>query len=238
MIPGRIEGYSVHVRNGGSGRYNDYHEVSRGKIGVNNLNVIRVGGKEYDIKVANMETDDMGLLNHMDDLLTTAKDKFTMRMLIPNLRYSNAGMLTVGRDFNPTNGNYYVNSHLFHQGITPNALPSGSARYEGKSYLFSHGPDADRSLFDTKADAHFNVDFGAKTISGKLDNKVQMEYNDRNSVRDGFTFNGTIKGNQFSATQDKIFYSGGFYGPNAEELSGFMHHEEDKVKGFFEGSKQ
>lgn len=238
LTPGSISGQTLHGRNGGSGRSDDYREVSRNNVSSDNLNTLHINGQDYQIKVPDMETDEMGLLNQMDNLLTTPKSKFTMRMVIPNLRYSNAGILTVGRDFNSTNGNYYVNSHLFHQGITPNTLPSGQARYEGNAYLFSHGLGADRRLFDTKAAAHFDVDFAAKTINGRLDNKVQLDYYDRNSIQDGFSFSGTIQGNQFNATQDKIFYSGGFYGPNAEELSGFMRHEEDKVKGIFNGNKQ
>ena len=81
----------------------------------------------------------------------------------------------------------------------------------------------------------FCVDFNAKTISGRLDNKVQLNYQD---IRDGFNFNGTIQGSQFSAHQDKIFYSGGFYGPNGEELAGFLRHDNDDVNGVFSGTKQ
>ena len=38
--------------------------------------------------------------------------------------------------------------------------------------------------------------------------------------------------------QDKIFYSGGFYGPNGEELAGFLRHDNDEVNGVFSGTKQ
>ena len=166
----------------------------------------------------------------------------TDRKLIDGMRYSSMGRLRFFRD-QKSNGDWgNVDEHLFYQGITPTNMPSsGQARYEGNSYLFSYGPKyGDRTYHDTQGAAHFDVDFGAKTIAGKLDNKVQLDPNNRNSMKEGFTFNGTIKGSNFEAKeeQDKIYYNGGFFGPNAEELGGVMRHDNDKVHGFFGAHKQ
>ena len=178
----KVSGYKLHDYDDGTGR--GAREISRGAVSGNDLNILRINGQDYQIKVPGLEVD-----NDLKGLL----------------------------------------------GLTPTALPSGRARYEGSAYLFSYGEDTDRSLNDTKGGAHFDVDFNAKTISGRLDNKVWLNYRD---IRDGFNFNGSIQGNQFSAHQDKIFYSGGFYGPNGEELGGFLRHDNDEVSGVFSGTKQ
>lgn len=224
----RISGYKLHDYNDGKG----FREVSRGAVSGDDLNTLRINGQDYQIKVPGLKVSDdlKGLLSHTDN--DRAAKKGTFRQLMPGLRYSNAGVIGFGQDFDSSGDWLYINSHLFHQGLTPTALPSGRARYEGSAYLFSDGDD---DLSDTKAGAHFDVDFNAKTISGRLDNKVRLNYQE---IRDGFNFNGTIQGNQFSAHQDKIFYSGGFYGPNAEELAGFLRHDNDEVNGVFSGTKQ
>ena len=159
------------------------------------------------------------------------------------MRYSTVGSLTFLNNFDNSSGkSESTDYHSFYQGITPTNMPSnGRAHYEGNAYMFSHIPtDGDSTYHDTQGAAHFDVDFGAKTIAGKLDNKVQLDYNDLNSLKEGFTFNGTIKGSNFEAKeeQDKIYYHGGFFGPNAEELAGVLRHDDDKVNGYFGAHKQ
>ena len=166
----------------------------------------------------------------------------TSRVLIDGMRYSSIGSLRFFKGKQSDGDWDSVDSHTFYQGITPTNMPtSGQARYEGNSYIFSYGPaNSDRTYYDTRGAAHFDVDFGAKTIAGKLDNKVQMDPDDLDSIKEGFTFNGKVHGNTFSAKeeQDKIYYHGGFFGPNAEELGGVMRHDEDKVNGYFGAHKQ
>ncbi len=43
---------------------------------------------------------------------------------------------------------------------------------------------------NTQAGAHFDGDFNAKTLSGRLDKRVKLDYDD---IRDGFSFTGTLK---------------------------------------------
>ena len=158
------------------------------------------------------------------------------------MRYSTVGSLTFLNNVDSSGKSESTDSHWFYQGITPTNMPSGGqAQYKGNSYVFSYGPDeGDRTYHDTQADAQFDVDFGAKTIAGKLDNKVLLDSDDPNSLKEGFSFNGKVHGNSFSAKeeQDKIYYHGGFFGPNAEELSGVMRHDDDKLKGYFGAHKQ
>ena len=160
----------------------------------------------------------------------------TDRELIDGMRYSSIGKLRFFRG-QKSNGDWdSVDDHLFYQGITPTNMPSsGQARYEGNSYLFSYGPEnGDRTLYDTEASANFDVDFGAKTIAGQLNNWVQID----GRTEYGFSFNGQVHGNTFSAKDNKIYYHGGFFGPNAEELGGVLRHDDDKVNGFFGAHKQ
>ncbi len=194
---------------------------------INNLNIL---GKEYQIKTPNMEA--YGKDSKFYGLAHGLEGN-NEKLVISGLSYSNAGIMKVSKQ-----GDIPASTTYFHQGITPNELPTGQAHYEGNSYLFSYGPSyGDRTLYDTKAGAHFDVDFNAKTINGRLDNKIDLGFLNKQDIRDGFNFTGTIKGNKFTADQDKIFYSGGFYGPQAQELSGFMAHEDDHVWGVFDGKK-
>ena len=159
------------------------------------------------------------------------------------MRYSRVGSLILYNDFDTTNKKASnTDSYTFYQGIVPTNMPiAGRAHYEGNSYMYSYGPmEGDRTYFDTQGAAHFDVDFGAKTIAGKLDNKVQLDPLSLSSIQEGFTFNGKVHGNTFSAKeeQDKIYYHGGFFGPNAEELGGVLRHDDDKVNGYFGAHKQ
>ena len=227
---GPVSGYTLHSYDDGTGH--GTREIARGPLSGGDLNTLRLNGQDYQIKVPGLKADpdNHGLLTHEDGNRETKR--LVARQLIPGLRYSQVGAITFGRDFDRSGFWYYIDNHYFHQGLTPGALPSGRARYEGTAYLSSYG---DGDLNNTRAGAHFDVDFNAKTLSGRLDNRVELDYDD---IRDGFSFTGTIQGTGFSAHQDKIFYSGGFYGPNAEELGGFMRHDEDKVSGFFAAHKQ
>lgn len=102
------------------------------------------------------------------------------------------------------------------------------------------------------AKAEFTVDFGGKSISGKLTEK--------NGVEPAFHIeNGKIEGNGFYATAHtrenginlsgngstapKIFKAndlrveGGFYGPQAEELGGIIFNNDGKSLGITEGTE-
>ena len=191
-----------------------------------------------------MKLPGMPRIKNLEGLLgVTIEDEqtknLTDRELIDGMRYSSIGSLRFFRG-QKSNGDWdSVDDHLFYQGITPTNMPSsGQARYEGNSYLFSYGPKyGDRIYHDTQGAAHFDVDFGAKTIAGQLDNKVDVD----GRIKNGFSFNGQVHGNTFSAKeeQDKIYYHGGFFGPNAEELGGVMKHDKGlTLEGHFGAHKE
>lgn len=142
------------------------------------------------------------------------------------------------------------------------AIPaSGTAHYRGTWEGYIDSKDGRRwatsaSNLSTGARSRFDVDFGSKSLIGKLiaDNGLED-----NPV---LTLNGTITGNGFSGTAKtganglnldpnstgasaiahiNAGFSGGFYGANASELGGVIHHDkagEDKIGVVFGGKRQ
>ncbi len=111
-----------------------------------------------------------------------------------------------GSEGNP----WTTTAYVFATGdITPtsgtNAVPTtGTATYSGLStYAVAD------NLYFQKGTSTFNVDFGAKTITGTIDPSV---YN--------IGLAGTINGSSFSGTKNGITMQGNFYGPSAAELGG------------------
>lgn len=142
------------------------------------------------------------------------------------------------------------------------AVPtSGTAHYRGTWEGYIDSKDGRRwatsaSNLSTGTRSRFDVDFGSKSLIGKLiaDNGLED-----NPV---LTLNGTITGNGFSGTAKtginglnldpnstgasaiahiNAGFSGGFYGANASELGGVIHHDkagEDKIGVVFGGKRQ
>ncbi|MFL1732808.1 transferrin-binding protein-like solute binding protein [Moraxella oculi] len=135
-------------------------------------------------------------------------------------------------------------------------LPTGTAHYRGtwEGNIESKGVSGRRwSESATGAKSIFEVNFGSKTLTGKLIGNNGLEDNPI------LKLDGKIEGNGFSGkakTQDKGFnldstgssdtvhinadFVGGFYGPKATELGGFIHSNEgeDKVGIVFGGKRQ
>ena len=126
------------------------------------------------------------------------------------------------------------------------AMPvEGKAVYRGYA-LVSYG-SSPTSFAPSRYDARFNVDFGAKTLSGKLNA-------DKEDYMSSVEFKAKINGNTFSgdtAYPDKsnnynvgVYTEGGFYGPQAQELSGVFSGRAAGIwdfpafKGSFGASKQ
>lgn len=142
------------------------------------------------------------------------------------------------------------------------AIPtSGTAHYRGTWEGYIDSKDGRRwtssaSDLTTGTRSRFDVDFGLKSLIGKLiaDNGLED-----NPV---LTLNGTITGNGFSGTAKtgvngfnldpnstgasaiahiNADFHGGFYGVNALELGGVIHHDkagEDKIGVVFGGKRQ
>lgn len=135
---------------------------------------------------------------------------------------------------------------LFLKGIRTaetNIPQTGKARYIGTWEARISKPIQWDNHADKAAKAEFTVDFGGKSISGTLTEK--------NGVQPAFYIeNGKIEGNGFHATAhtresgidlsgqgstkpqifkaDNLLVTGGFYGPQAEELGGTIFNKDGK----------
>ena len=87
--------------------------------------------------------------------------------------------------------------------VTTNMPTTGTAVYNGRSLGSSTG-----NVYG-EGTSRFNVNFGAKTISGTVSNATYSA-----------DLRGTISGASFSGAHNGVNMSGNFYGPNAAELGG------------------
>lgn len=176
-------------------------------------------------------------------------DKVIVKTYGKNFEYLKFGELSVG-------GSHSV----FLQGerTAEKAVPAtDKAKYLGNWVGYITGKDSAKSFTDAEDVANFDIDFGSKTVNGKLITKDRTE--------PVFSITGKIAGNGWTGTAStaeanaggyKIDSSstgksivikdakvtGGFYGPNATEMGGsFVHKnngDDGKVSVVFGTKKQ
>ncbi|MCF7529787.1 transferrin-binding protein-like solute binding protein [Neisseria lisongii] len=117
-----------------------------------------------------------------------------------------------GGQIDKVNGN---TPYVFAVGdVTKDVPASGKASYVGDSVVINSNGLTDGA-------AKFDVDFGAKNITGSAS---------------GVALAGKINGAAFEGTKDGVAMQGNFYGPAAAELSGVF--KGDNVQGAFGAKKQ
>ena len=178
--------------------FNEYAQ-GRGNVPVNgNLSSITVQGREIDITTPEAFTESQTLL-HMNGSRA--------RGVASHIGDSRLSYTRFGLQMDDTDSLQY---RAFAIGsLTPVAdVPtSGTARYAGSSVFSSS------AISYTTQPANFDVDFGAKTVHGRIHSGLGMP----NAVME---FGGTINGASFSGTKDALNMQGNFYGPNAAEMGG------------------
>ncbi len=135
---------------------------------------------------------------------------------------------------------------LFLKGIRTaetNIPQTGKARYTGTWEARIGKPIQWDNKADKAAKAEFNVDFGGKSISGTLteQNGVQPAFHIENGKIEGNGFHATartrenginLSGNDSTNPQsfkaNNLLVTGGFYGPQAEELGGTIFNKDGK----------
>lgn len=120
---------------------------------------------------------------------------------------------------------------------------TGTAHYTGTWEARISKPIQWDNKADKAAKAEFNVDFGEKSISGTLTEKngVEPAFHIEKGVIDGNGFHATartrdnginLSGNGSTNPQsfkaDNLLVTGGFYGPQAEELGGTIFNNDGK----------
>lgn len=145
---------------------------------------------------------------------------------------------------------------LFLKGIRTaetNIPQTGKARYTGTWEARISKPIQWDNHADKKAaKAVFTVDFGEKSISGTLTEKngVEPAFHIENGVIDGNGFHATartrdnginLSGNDSTNPQsfkaNNLLVTGGFYGPQAEELGGTIFNNDGKSLGITEDTE-
>lgn len=117
--------------------------------------------------------------------------------------------------------------HLFSQGnVTANAqMPnSGTATYTGNAVHITVSQDG-KNIRSTTPTANFNVDFGAKTLTGQINTAQRVE------------LSGTIRSNTFSGTKNGVTTNGYFFGDRAAELGGTYKNADGTVSGAYGAKK-
>lgn len=107
-------------------------------------------------------------------------------------------------------------AHLFAQGQLSTSTPTtGTATYKGNGAYLSNGQI-------NLAEAEFNVDYGQKTLTGKVGNT---------------NLAAAITGNSFAGTKDGVSTTGHFYGAGAAELGGTYRNANGTVAGAYAAKK-
>lgn len=129
---------------------------------------------------------------------------------------------------------------------------TGTAHYTGTWEARISKPIQWDNQADKTAKAEFNVDFGKKSISGTLTEKngVEPAFHIEKGVIDGNGFHATartrdnginLSGNGSTNPQsfkaDNLLVTGGFYGPQAEELGGTIFNNDGKSLGITEDTE-
>lgn len=129
---------------------------------------------------------------------------------------------------------------------------TGKAHYTGTWEARIGKPIQWDNKADKAAKAEFTVDFGGKSISGTLTEKngVEPAFHIENGVIDGNGFHATartrdnginLSGNDSTNPQsfkaNNLLVTGGFYGPQAEELGGTIFNNDGKSLGITEDTE-
>ena len=121
------------------------------------------------------------------------------------------------------------NRYFFAQGL-PTAVAqiptAGRVEYKGGAVYKKDGEQNYSELSEMTATA----DFGKKVIDINIAGKT--------NALPGMNFGGKISGNSFAGNANGIKTQGGFFGENAQEMTGLFINEADQARGAFGGIKQ
>ena len=154
-----------------------------------------------------------------DDQYNLRKERQTI------LSNSNFKSSAFGAYYDTLTGNRY----FFAQGL-PTAVSqiptSGQVEYKGGAVYKKDGEQNYSELSEMTATA----DFATKVIDINIAGKT--------NALPGMNFGGKISGNSFAGNANGIKTQGGFFGENAQEMTGLFINEADQARGAFGGIKQ
>ncbi len=187
---------------------------------IRDLTIIDENGKLVDINILRRAGDiDPESYEEYNDQYNLRKERQTI------LSNSNFKSSAFGTYFDTLTSNRY----FFAQGL-PTAVSqiptSGQVEYKGGAVYKKDGEQNYSELSEMTATA----DFATKVIDINIAAKT--------NALPGMNFGGKISGNSFAGNVNGIKTQGGFFGKNAEEMTGLFINEADKARGAFGGIKQ
>ncbi|ELA09701.1 transferrin binding protein B TbpB [Moraxella macacae 0408225] len=171
---------------------------------------------------------------------TVLKDKLTVHVCCDNLQYMKFGWLTFGSETQNENNAVFLQGER----TDKNMPTTGTAKYKGSwtGYLLgakgtggTATGQASSAAFDVDPAnrfADFDVDFGKKSLTGKLSYK-----DDKQTTKDVFSItDGKIDGTGFTAKANTPdLNKGGFKPDSANTFGNPIHIKDAEVKGGFYG---
>ena len=216
---------------GTSGEMTDYisggilvgekNEASRPQArDIRDLTITDENGRLVDINILRRAGEmDPESFEPYDDQYNLRKERQTI------LSNSNFKSSAFGAYYDTLTGNRY----FFAQGL-PTAVAqiptSGQVEYKGGAVYKKDGEQNYSELSDMTATA----DFATKVIDINIAGKT--------NALPGMNFGGKITGNSFAGNANGIKTQGGFFGENAQEMTGLFINEADQARGAFGGIKQ
>ena len=187
---------------------------------VRDLTIIDESGKLVDINILRRAGDiDPWTYEEYDDLYNLRKEGQTI------LSNSNLQSSAFGTYVDKLTGNQYFYAQGLPTAVTQ--IPTtGLAEYKGGAVYKKDGNQNYSEISEMKATA----DFANKVIDINIMEKA-------NAVP-GMNFGGKITGNSFAGEVNGIKTQGGFFGENAQEMTGLFTNEADQSRGAFGGIKQ
>lgn len=177
------------------------------KTASENLGVINVNGKQIAAQIPGIYSGGFTIMSG-----SKINGKSYKTFVVSGSKFANSkfGYITEGNED-------YIFSH---GAFTANMPTTGRVKYDGDAIIGRAGAV-------TTGDADFVADFGAKTLTGKIERDGK-----------GFAFspihiNATINGNGFATGAGPVTAGGNFYGPNAAELGGVFRDANQQLSGSF-----
>ena len=187
---------------------------------IRDLTITDENGRLVDINILRRAGDmDPESFEPYDDQYNLRKERQTI------LSNSNFKSSAFGAYYDTLTGNRY----FFAQGL-PTAVAqiptSGQVEYKGGAVYKKDGEQNYSELSEMTATA----DFATKVIDINIAGKT--------NALPGMNFGGKISGNSFAGNANGIKTQGGFFGENAQEMTGLFINEADQARGAFGGIKQ
>lgn len=199
----------------------DKNDASRPQArDIRDLTITDENGRLVDINILRRAGDmDPESFEPYDDQYNLRKERQTI------LSNSNFKSSAFGAYYDTLTGNRY----FFAQGL-PTAVAqiptAGQVEYKGGAVYKKDGEQNYSELSEMTATADFDKKVIDINIAGKT------------NALPGMNFGGKITGNSFAGDANGIKTQGGFFGENAQEMTGLFINEADQARGAFGGIKR